>query len=88
MLCPSHCPYCLSLTALLHRQITARCQGMLCAGLLPEVAGLLSRGLLPAQSSPGRAIGYRQTRDYLLRADAVAGDAQVRCTETEMMSNF
>ncbi|KAG5178063.1 IPP transferase-domain-containing protein [Tribonema minus] len=58
------------------RRITQRCQAMLSSGLLQEVAALLHAGLLPKESSPGRAIGYRQMREYLLRPDPHAGDAE------------
>jgi hypothetical protein len=51
---------------------------MLRQGLLQEVAQLCAASALLRESSPGRAIGYRQAMDYLLRADPVANDLQVR----------
>jgi tRNA A37 N6-isopentenylltransferase MiaA len=39
---------------------------MVRAGLLEETAQLLAEGVLVPGSPPGRAIGYRQTIDYLL----------------------
>ena len=49
------------------RRIDARCEAMVDRGLLEEVADqLLARRLLPS-SPAGRAIGYRQALQYLLR---------------------
>ena len=60
------------------RRIDARCEVMLREGLLEEVTGLLlQRRLLPS-SPAGRAIGYRQTLDYLLRTPYVPADGEVR----------
>jgi tRNA A37 N6-isopentenylltransferase MiaA len=53
---------------------------MLRQGLLQEVAQLCAASALLRESSPGRAIGYRQAMDYLLRPDPVANDLQVRIT--------
>jgi IPP transferase len=50
---------------------------MLRQGLLQEVAQLCATDVLQRESSPGRAIGYRQAMDYLLRPDPVANDLQV-----------
>ncbi|CAK0865689.1 unnamed protein product, partial [Prorocentrum cordatum] len=58
----------------LFRRIDERCLAMLDAGLLEEVAGLLCRGVLDPESPPGRAIGYRQPIDYLLRPEPREGD--------------
>ncbi|KAJ1450875.1 IPP transferase-domain-containing protein [Pelagophyceae sp. CCMP2097] len=49
----------------LFRELDLRCYDMLSRGLLVEVADLVSRGLLVRDSTPGRAIGYRQALDYL-----------------------
>ena len=49
------------------RRIDRRCGSMLRSGLLEETTEeLLQRRLLPS-STPGRAIGYRQSLEYLLR---------------------
>lgn len=50
------------------RRIDARCEAMLEAGLLEEVSSLLASGRLLPSSPAGRAIGYRQVLDYLLRS--------------------
>lgn len=49
---------------------------MLRSGLMEETAQLLSQGLLDPASPPGRAIGYRQTIEYLRRPEPKTGDAQ------------
>lgn len=55
-------------------RIDARCCQMLEGGLLEEVTDeLVGRRLLPSCPA-GRAIGYRQTLDYLMRAPYVPGD--------------
>lgn len=53
----------------LYREIDRRCEGMLRAGLLEEVTGLLLSGKLPADGVASKAIGYRQTVNYLCRED-------------------
>ena len=50
------------------RRIDARCEAMLEAGLLEEASSLLASGRLLPSSPAGRAIGYRQVLDYLLRS--------------------
>lgn len=59
----------------LARRIDARCERMLAGGLLRETSALLASGDLEPESQPGRAVGYRQAIDYLLRPDARDGDA-------------
>ena len=55
-------------------RIDSRCCQMLEGGLLEEVADeLVGRRLLPSCPA-GRAIGYRQTLDYLMREPYVPGD--------------
>ena len=50
--------------------IDRRCEVMLLRGLLNETASLSVAGELPDAGQPARAIGYRQTLDYLRRSDA------------------
>jgi len=51
---------------ILFRRIDARCEQMILAGLVEEVAELLLAGRLKMDSSAAaRAIGYRQTTEYL-----------------------
>ena len=50
--------------------IDRRCEDMLLRGLLNETASLSVAGELPDAGQPARAIGYRQTLDYLRRSDA------------------
>jgi len=57
------------------RRIDARCEAMLEKGLLEETAGLLADGKLLPSSPAGRAIGYRQVLQYLLREPCEASDA-------------
>eukprot|EP00928_Gymnodinium_smaydae_P038834 TRINITY_DN26689_c0_g2_i1.p1 TRINITY_DN26689_c0_g2~~TRINITY_DN26689_c0_g2_i1.p1 ORF type:complete len:836 (-),score=128.54 TRINITY_DN26689_c0_g2_i1:28-2355(-) len=59
--------------ALFHR-IDYRCTVMLRKGLFEEVVQLLSSGKLDPETSAGRAIGYRQPIDYLLRPEPKEGD--------------
>jgi tRNA dimethylallyltransferase len=54
--------------------VDKRCEEMLMRGLLRETATLYLSGGLPEDSQVRRAIGYRQTLDYLLRKDAKMGD--------------
>lgn len=49
----------------LFRRIDERCDQMLEDGLVAEVAGLAARGKLPPTSTAARAIGYRQTLEFL-----------------------
>eukprot|EP00871_Galdieria_phlegrea_P003828 jgi/Galph1/4446/GphlegSOOS_G3055.1 len=53
----------------LNRLIDRRCEQMIQKGLLKEVFSLLHSGALSRNSSAGRAIGYRQTIDYLLNEE-------------------
>jgi tRNA dimethylallyltransferase len=48
----------------LYDLICRRCENMILDGLIMEVWQLMKRGLKP-QSTPGKAIGYRQTIDFL-----------------------
>ena len=50
----------------LYRCIDSRCQEMLKTGLVNEVANLLLEERLTPAAVPARAIGYRQTIEYLL----------------------
>jgi len=50
----------------LYRCIDSRCQEMLKTGLVKEVANLLLEERLTPNAVPARAIGYRQTIEYLL----------------------
>ena len=49
--------------------IDRRCEDMLLRGLLNETASLSVAGELPDAGQPARAIGYRQTLDYLRRSN-------------------
>ena len=49
-----------------------RCENMIIRGLLKETADLTATGEMPEMAA--RAIGYRQTLDYLQRENAVDGD--------------
>eukprot|EP00633_Aureoumbra_lagunensis_P004629 CAMPEP_0197309114 /NCGR_PEP_ID=MMETSP0891-20130614/7676_1 /TAXON_ID=44058 ORGANISM="Aureoumbra lagunensis, Strain CCMP1510" /NCGR_SAMPLE_ID=MMETSP0891 /ASSEMBLY_ACC=CAM_ASM_000534 /LENGTH=424 /DNA_ID=CAMNT_0042794001 /DNA_START=225 /DNA_END=1499 /DNA_ORIENTATION=+ len=49
----------------LFRKIDSRCEDMLERGLVTEVAHLFVDGQLPPNSSAAKAIGYRQTLDFL-----------------------
>lgn len=60
----------------LARRVDARCERMLRGGLLRETGALLASGELEPGSPPGRAVGYRQAIDYLIRPDAREGDAE------------
>lgn len=51
--------------ARLHAAISTRFEGMLAAGLVDEVAALMSDPLLERVSPSMRCVGYRQTWDYL-----------------------
>ncbi len=47
--------------------VDSRCEDMILKGLLKETMELSLSGLLPEQGQQARAIGYRQTIDYLKR---------------------
>ena len=55
--------------------VDSRCEDMILKGLIKETADLSSRGLLPPEGQQARAIGYRQTLDYLKRDNAEASDS-------------
>ena len=55
--------------------IDRRCEDMLRRGLLNETASLSVAGELPDAGQPARAIGYRQTLEYLRRSDAKSQDS-------------
>ena len=54
--------------------VDERCEQMLLRGLLRETANLYASGGLPDDSQVTRAIGYRQTLEYLKRKDARPND--------------
>jgi tRNA dimethylallyltransferase len=56
--------------------VDQRCEEMLLRGLLRETANLYVNGGLPEDSQVTRAIGYRQTLDYLLRKNAKIDDSE------------
>ncbi len=56
--------------------VDSRCEQMICGGLLKETATLHSSGQLPEGGQQARAIGYRQTLDYLKRDKFVENDGQ------------
>jgi len=49
--------------------VDRRCEDMILAGLITETTQLYLNGSLPEDGQQTRAIGYRQTLDYLLRSD-------------------
>jgi len=55
--------------------IDSRCEDMILSGLLKETTDLSLAGLLPTGGQQARAIGYRQTLDYLNRESATEKDA-------------
>lgn len=59
----------------LYRWIDSRCEAMINAGLFEEVTDILLRGRLLPDSIASKAIGYRQTIEYLCREDYVQNDA-------------
>ena len=60
----------------LFERIDARCEQLVLKGMLAETGRLLAEGTLRPDSMAGRAIGYRQTIEYLCRgAAAVAPTA-------------
>ncbi|KAL3684672.1 hypothetical protein R1sor_002694 [Riccia sorocarpa] len=63
----------------LYRRIDQRCEEMLTdpEGLLREASWLLDLGILPNSSSPSRAIGYRQTMEYLTQCRMSGGVSTV-----------
>ncbi len=56
--------------------VDQRCEQMLQRGLLRETANLYVRGGLPDDSQVTRAIGYRQTLEYLQRTAATNDDPE------------
>ena len=54
--------------------VDERCEQMLLRGLLRETANLYASGGLPDDSQVTRAIGYRQTLEYLKRKNASPND--------------
>jgi len=55
--------------------VDERCEDMLIAGLIKETIDLSSTGQLPEEGQLARAIGYRQTLDYLKRDDVLPNDS-------------
>ncbi len=56
------------------RTIDDRCEQMLRAGLVQEVCNLFTSGVLRPEYTVSRAIGYRQTLEYLCQRDLGDGD--------------
>ena len=56
--------------------VDERCEQMLLRGLLRETANLYANGELPDESQVTRAIGYRQTLEYLKRPNAKSNDTK------------
>lgn len=56
--------------------VDERCEQMLLRGLLKETADLSLSGNLPSDGLPAKAIGYRQTLDYLNRKDPKPEDTK------------
>ena len=56
--------------------VDERCEQMLLRGLLCETATLYVNGELPDESQVTRAIGYRQTLEYLKRPNAKSNDTK------------
>jgi len=56
--------------------VDERCEQMLLLGLLRETATLYVNGELPDESQVTRAIGYRQTLEYLKRPNAKSNDTK------------
>ena len=54
--------------------IDERCEDMIVQGLLKETADLRLNGRLPDGNQAARAIGYRQTLDYLMRKNPKEND--------------
>lgn len=55
--------------------VDSRCEEMIMKGLIRETTDLSSAGLLPEEGQQARAIGYRQTLDYLKRKDFKPDDS-------------
>jgi tRNA dimethylallyltransferase len=53
----------------LYRCIDSRCQDMLSAGLIQEVAKLIVNNVLTPTTMGAKSIGYRQTIEYLCKSD-------------------
>lgn len=58
---------------------------MVQSGLLQETADLLVQNILDPESPPGRAIGYRQTIDYLCRPDPQMGETKTFLVRREVV---
>ncbi len=58
----------------LYRRIDTRCLQMTKMGLFQEISSLISSGRLTKDSTVARAIGYRQTIEYLCREKYKPGD--------------
>ena len=54
--------------------VDSRCEDMIINGLIKETTDLSLSGLLPPGGQQARAIGYRQTLDYLNRKDFTSED--------------
>lgn len=55
--------------------VDERCEDMILKGLIKETAELSINGQLPAEGQQARAIGYRQTLDYLNREKVELNDS-------------
>ena len=55
--------------------VDCRCEEMIMKGLIRETTDLRLSGLLPEEGQQARAIGYRQTLDYLKRNDFKPDDS-------------
>ena len=58
----------------LYRHVDSRCEAMIEAGLLQEVAQLVLSKRLTPDDAVSKAIGYRQTIEYLCRREPRRGD--------------
>ena len=56
--------------------VDSRCEDMIAGGLLKETSDLYLSGQLPEQGQQSRAIGYRQTLDYLNRENFTPKDGK------------
>ena len=65
----------------LYRCIDARCEQMLHMGLVQEVAELVKSETLTPATSVSKAIGYRQTIDYMAKRIAMQEQQRVHGTE-------
>ena len=55
--------------------VDERCEDMIIQGLIKETADLSLSNALPDEGQPARAIGYRQTLEYLRRSEPKNNDA-------------